>query len=376
MKVMPSSLSRPRKWRLWHVFSLVVMGVWLSALSASAAMQQTMEGAEYAEDMRYAAVPGAQVMGMSEGAVHASHDASDDVLVANPMGCQTGELFVEVQDWWIPTPGVRGKDFGHLHLGFCFPHRATVRGKMSLNIRSIMHHNPGSFRRISIQIFAAKRKDAPDLCADNSAIGCVDFKPPRTCPVTQTCTWRDVVSFNTADIAYDGWQEVRVHGVVSEPDGSEMHTSTGLYVYLQNGRAIRDYVPDPNLAMGRGWYSRVKYTNASVVLPPTVPVSGIWTPEVRLERGSGGLPVTGWYASIDADTHNHNFGFPLCPSIVRGPPDQPQCGVGQFRGALRIDTTRLRNGWHRLFLKSDAKSAPDGSTHSGVLVIYFEVRGS
>jgi hypothetical protein len=48
-------------------------------------------------------------------------------------------------------------------------------------------------------------------------------------------------------------------------------------------------------------------------------------------------------------------------------------GTGQYIGPVSIDTTALSNGYHRLFLKSDA-AASTGSTNSGVLVLYFNVQ--
>jgi len=52
----------------------------------------------------------------------------------------------------------------------------------------------------------------------------------------------------------------------------------------------------------------------------------------------------------------------------------PICGTGGYKGTVSIDTTKLTNGWHRLFLKADAASSSLGSTNSGVLAILFEVK--
>lgn len=291
----------------------------------------------------------------------------------NPGGCAANEIYVDTQDWWMQTPGASGKEFGHLHTSYCFPNKATITGKMTLHIRSTLHHNPGKFRRIAIQIFAPQVAGGAKACGDSTGVACVNFSTPRTCPIDQTCRWEDDVTFNTADVAYDGWQEIRVHDIVAEPDGTEMRTSSGLHVYLKNGRPIKNVSADPNILMARGWYTNVNYTTASIISPPMGPVSGIWKPTVRLEKGSGGLEVTGWYAALDTDFHNGNPGLPLCSGAPIGSDMQPECNTGSYRGTLSIDTTKLADGWHRLFVKADAK-VNVGSTHSGVLAIYFEVR--
>jgi|GEM_PF-2177254 len=300
--------------------------------------------------------------------------ATPTVPSTNPGGCQPDEIFADAQDWWMQTPGSNGKEFGHLHTSYCFPHKATISGKMTLRIRSTMHHNPGQLRRLSIQIFAPQVSSGAKACGDDTAVFCTNFDPPRTCPIDQTCRWEDVVTFNTADVAYDGWQEVRIHGIVREPDGTDMRTSSGLHIYLQNGHPVQNISIDPNSMMARGWYTNVNYTTASIISPPMGPVSGIWEPTVRMDEGAGGLPVTGWYAALDTDFHNGNPGIPLCAGSLIGSEMQPECGTGSYRGKLKIDTTKLANGWHRLFLKADVRVSDVGSTHSGVLAIFFEVR--
>ena len=286
----------------------------------------------------------------------------------HPMGCQPGEIFIDAQDWWSTTPGMLGQDgqpgddFGHLHTSLCFPHQATVSGQMTLRIRSVMHHNPGQFDRLTVQIFAPKVSGASTACGDSYAVACAVFKPARTCPIDQTCRWEDTLTFNTADIAYDGWQQVRVRGRVRQPDGKEMLTSTGLQIYVQNGHPIKNITDRPDFAEARGWYTDVGYATSTLLAPPTGPVSGIWEPSVKLEEGADGIPITGYYCALDTDFHNGNPGIPVLQ------------GNGPYRGKLRIDTTRLSNGWHRLFLKTDAFDPVTGSTNSGVLAVFFEVR--
>jgi len=301
----------------------------------------------------------------------------------NPLGCSSSEVAMDSQSWWMPHPGQTGNNFGHLHTSLCFPHWSTLSGKVTFKVRSVMHMNPGTLYRLMIQVFGPNH--ANPGCNDDYALICVNFSTPRTmqnCTATGgslsdaglTCTWFDTLIADTALFDYDGQQEFRFRAFVREPDGKDMRTSTSLQAFLKNGHPVHDYQSGRNFMEARGWYTDVNYTSARIWYPPLQPVSGIWSPKVELKPGSGGLPVTSWYASLDGDFHKGNPGVPLCPNGVQGTADIPICGTSQFIGNLRIDTTKLANGWHRLFLQADAKSSTLGSTNSGVLAILFEVK--
>ena len=66
--------------------------------------------------------------------------------------------------------GEPGEDFGHLHTELCFPHNATVSGEMTLDVTSIMHHNPGDFFRLVIQIWAEDWEPVPSFCGEGAAV--------------------------------------------------------------------------------------------------------------------------------------------------------------------------------------------------------------
>jgi hypothetical protein len=300
----------------------------------------------------------------------------------NPLGCAPGEISTDAQAWWMPVGSQSGNNFGHLHTTVCFPHQATLSGKVNFRIRSVMHNNPGQFKRLMVQIFGPNH--ANPGCNDDYAITCVSLNPVRTiknCASTggtlaadgMTCTWWDTLTVDTSLFDNDGLQEFRFRGFVAEPDGNDMRTSTGLHATLKNGHPVKSYT-SANFMEARGWYESVNYTVARLNSPPVGTVSGVWKPSVALKPGSGGTAVTSWYASVDGDFHKGNPGTPVCPGSVSGMPDAPICGTSSFSGNLSIDTTKLANGWHRLFLKADARSSSLNSTNSGVLAILFEVK--
>jgi len=305
---------------------------------------------------------------LPRGSSASSGSAAPALATAHPMGCQAGEVFGDIQDWWSNPDA--SKDQGHLHVGACFPHGKTLTGKVTFRVRSVMHDNPGSLTRLAIYVEAPKVSGA-STCGGNGALACVSLPKPRTiatCAATGgtlaadrlTCTWWDTLTVDTALVAYDGWQEFRFKGYVKQTNSKEMIVSNGFHANLKNGHTVKSLYSTWDEIVARGWYTDANYTNASLVKPPTGPVSGIWKPTVKLDKGSGGIAVTGYYVALDTDFHNGNPGIPI------------KSGSGPYRGTVTIDTTKLSNGWHRLFLKADAL-ASSGSTNSGVLAFWFEV---
>ena len=290
----------------------------------------------------------------------------------HPMGCRSGEVFMDAQDWWMNPDGGPGQDFGHLHTQLCWPYKATISSPIDIQVRSVLHNNPGQFRVLRVQSWSAGSTTTE--CGGSDAIDCINFNPVRTlatCAPTggtlkdngQTCVWADTLTIDPAKIARSGWQQFRFHGVVAEPDGKEMRTSTGLHAYVVNNQPRADYCgPTCEAIEARGWYTNVNYHIARIYDPPTGAVSGIWTPRVAMKRGAEGTTVKGYYAALDTDFHNNNPGTPV------------QEGSGEFDGRITIDTTRLANGWHKLMLKTDAFDSTTGSMHSGVQVFWFEVQ--
>jgi hypothetical protein len=304
---------------------------------------------------------------------------------AHPMGCRANELWLDAQDWWATTPGrvgrdgTPGDDFGHLHTGLCFPLMSTLQGVVPLRVRSVMHHNPGHFREIEVQLYQGDSANivAAELHFSRRMSSCVQTGGTLT-DAGMTCTWWDTIQVDTRKARYDGEVQFRVRGFVGEPDGKDMRTSTSLHATLRNGgRAWYDTLyQELSELEGRGWYTNLNYAASRLKAAPQLlkPVSGTWRLPVTLVRGAEGAAVTSWYAGVDTDFHNNNPGLSLCPAGVRQLNGILQCGTATYNGQLSIDTTRLSNGWHRLFLKTDQYDAETGSTHSGVMATFFLVQ--
>jgi hypothetical protein len=94
---------------------------------------------------------------------------------------------------------------------------------------------------------------------------------------------------------------------------------------------------------------------------PTGPVSGVWTCNIKLAKGSGGTTPTRVFVSLD-------------PHFHANPVDHGQVILDQsvaYQGAISIDTRNLPDGVHRLFLRTD--STVKTGTGSGALVVQFTV---
>lgn len=317
---------------------------------------------------------------------NASANPSHPGVAPHPKGCIDDEIYISSQDWWLTTPGevgedgLPGEDFGHLHTELCFPHATTITGEMSLEVTSIMHHNPGDFNKVVIQLWQSGLNDMtpesdttefPVACGEGSAIACKVFNPPRTLDTCEasggtlvdeaTCKWVDGLSFDTSYFPNDGWQQFRVRGKVEQPDGTSMRTSTGLHAYISNGNTVDHVYENPELLEGRGWYTDANYAVSNVKDLTAGPVSGFWAPWVEMKQGSDGIPITSHRVALDANIHADDLGIEL------------KDGPGPYEGRVLIDTTTLTNGWHKLFLRASQFEPISGSTNSSVFVALFEV---
>ncbi len=265
-------------------------------------------------------------------------------------------VFVESQSWWTQTPGTLGSDFGHGHLGGCIPERETISSPRTVDVRVMLHDNPGQVAYASL-VF--KGTDYEKTVSKNYSIA------NMTCPQGTCSQW---ISFTIDPALFDhaGLQEVRYRLFIDEPDGQRMTVSLNFQVNIENGKSRANVTRQPYLR-GKGWYTQALYCEASLVSVPVpdAPVSGIWSPVIRIQdHGDGDLPVTHHSVRIDPDFHASP---PVPGTILRD-------GSGQFLEApVAIDTTTLSNGTHTLHLRADCDD-PRGSTNSGVLVVKFKVQ--
>lgn len=285
--------------------------------------------------------------------------------------------FVENQSWWMPGPGQADNsatNHGHAHMGACIPERETITsGNLTLNVRVIMHDNPGKWNYVSMVFKGTDYETTVQKCYLRQTM--TNFTCPTANSSTSkgdwtcvgTCTrWvrftAPISSFNHA-----GLQEVRLRGFVPEPGSKEMRTNLNFQVYIQNGKSTANVTREPQLR-SKGWYTHSLYCEASVnsVPIPNGPVSGTWSPvlEQTTHTSDGSLPVTHSFVSLDPDFHAVP---PVQGTIIHS----ANGGYGPV--ATSINTTTLTNGVHKLYQRADCRDDSLGSTNSGVLVIPFNV---
>lgn len=282
---------------------------------------------------------------LAVGVAPASAGAADPLTCA---GYAESRQFVEAQSWWLRTPGQAGNDFGHAHLGACIPERETISAPTTLDVRLLLHDNPGRFNSGSLVL---KGTDQETTVQKFTASG-------FTCP-SGTCARWFSLRLDPAQFRHSGLQEVRFRAYVDEPDGNRMAVSLNWQLYIANGKSRSDVNRRPYLR-GKGWYTGAGYCEASLanVPLPDAPLGAPWRPVVlnAWHGESDDLPVTHHRETLDADLHAGIPGTVL------------QDGDGPWYGALTIDPAALTPGIHKLAARSDCAD-PRGSTSSGVLVV-------
>jgi hypothetical protein len=256
-------------------------------------------------------------------------------------------IFLEAQSWWRQTPGATGTDFGHVHVGTCFPYLEDVGDSVPFDIQVKLHDNPGRLDQVDVQAFHDSY--GVELLASTS--------PGFTC-TSRDCTLTYHLDAPTTALSVGGLTEFRVRATVRTPDGNDFLATDGWLAYVRNGKpSVDTHYLAPNISEARGWYGLpgtdgLGYENARLRSPlPTAPVSGTWSPEIESLPGAGpSSPVTHTLVTIDPAFHD----MPLDSGKIQI--DQ----TGAFRGPIAIDTTQLANGPPQAGRRPPRRLAPSG----------------
>jgi hypothetical protein len=285
-------------------------------------------------------------------------DGHHPPTAGDPISC-TGypepRTFLEVHAWWEGRPLAAGQ-IAHLHAGTCFPLGQTVSGQVVLDVRIVMHDNPGHLFRYETSLHTEDEGegDLPVVGLDHRCSGTCEF-------------WvRTVIDTSGA---HDGWHEVRFKPRVRFSDGSVQFTSSGWPLRTANGNPVGNVSSGTPDVVGRGWFEDHGYQNpvlrsVDAVLPGRT-ISGVWRPTLRLDAGSGGSTPTFTAAYLNPDFHHHDE-------------DSDGAGIvlgkwnGPFRGELGIDTRGLPNGHYTLVLRVEHKSG--GSRVTGLQYVPIMVQ--
>lgn len=291
------------------------------------------------------------------------------------VGYSEPRVFLEAQDWW--TPVVSGtENFGHIHLGACFPLNQPVSGTTHFDFKVQLHENPGVLQTVRIHLLDGNGQNHQVVSVK------VNETAAQHCPTTPTqCVWYIPVDLPTTVSTTDGYQNYRAAAIVTHPGSgnAKQFAGTAWPLLLNNGggRPVKSAISATRIA-GSNWYQGALYNEAEFLSPLPATVSGVWSPTVATHAGAGGIVVRHSFVSIDPSFHA------VPPYAGQVLIDQP----GSYKGAVSIDTTLLTNGLHKLFIRADAPCdgttgnncglKPEGgtnnvSTHSSVQVIPFVV---
>ncbi len=290
----------------------------------------------------------------------ATAQAQTGVAPTDCGGYAEKRVFLESQSGWWPAGTSTYGAAEHVHSGTCFPYLQTLEGAVPFKIRSTLHNNPtpGRLDLVRVQVY-------------NSQVGTKTLaysSERRTCDGSD-CEFWTTLSANTALLPYDGMYEFRVQTETRSPDGAKHRATNGWLAYVRNGKPSSSASFSGQRTEGRGWYSLpsgqvLGYENARLVSPvPTSPVSGVWTPRIRTLVGSGGETIQRTFASVDPRFH----AVPEDSGLVAFDGPLP------YDGTVKIDTTRLTNGPHKLLIRADANE-PNSTKLSGAVVVPFEVQ--
>lgn len=315
----------------------------------------------------------AMILGVAFLTAPAATAAAPDPVTCT--GYSQSRVFLEAQDWWRPT--VSGtEDFGHVHMGICFPLNQPVSGVTHFDFVVQLHDNPGLLKNIRIHLLDGNNQNhqASSVTVNQTAA--------QHCPATPNqCTWVIPIDLNTTVSTTDGFDNFRPAAIVTHPGdgGTKQFAGAAWPLNVQNGggRPVKNIISPLRIA-GSSWYQGALYNEAEFLSPLPATVSGVWTPTVAMHPGAGGVAVKHSFVSID-------------PAFHANPPYAGQVlldRAGPYKGTVTIDTTQLTNGVHKLFIRSDAPCdgtagsncgvKPEGgtnnlSTHSSVQVVPFVV---
>lgn len=282
-------------------------------------------------------------------------------------------MFVEAQSWWRTTPGQPGTDQGHGHLGACVPQDQTVAGVVHVDFVAKLHSNPGYLRDIVGEVSTDKS------ASEVSAVRWTSSTTTYACPTD--CKFILPTDLDVSGVSVSGLEEFQYRLRIKEPDGHTMRPSLRWISRIANGKPLDDY--SKRSLNGYGWYGSSSNNSIGPLYGyvrwhspvPADPVSGPWTVNLSFVGDEAHISrnVTGYLISADPAFH----AVPPSEGIVfyRGTTLCSPFGVGcdgPTKQNFVIDTTRLANGAHKLFMRADSLDS-SGSTLSGVLVVPFTV---
>ena len=262
----------------------------------------------------------------------------------------------ETQTWWAPLAGApMAGQSGHVHLGACLPELySTLDATLQVDAVVQLHNNPS--------LLVATR------WSDGSAV-IQTVKQSFSC-ATEQCSLTVPLIIDPKRFKSSGWRELRLTADTRTRDGQRDYNTTRWCYFVKSSAPRKDECAAPGSANERtgaaGWYSGLEYLNVWTRwadIDPT-PKTGVWDVDVKFDKPTGKKgSFDGGFVSVDPHFHAD----PVDEGMV--------IPVDRTTGwqVVHVDTTRLANGPHRLFLQTRAKGAKPAGSGSGVFTLPFTV---
>jgi hypothetical protein len=281
----------------------------------------------------------------------------------NPLTCDgypEKRVFLDSQSWWYDSRSQTDGESSHVHAGTCFPLYQTISGKITFDLRVLVHNDRG-VRVNAVRVSVNEPGGAKVIWTDTKT-------QPRCDEHDCTFWWSPTIDLSALN--YGGLLEFRFHAETTRPDGDVNRATNGWFAFVDNGKSVGTTaaVRAPSVE-ARGWYEvdgRVLgYENAlfrSKV--PFEPVCGTWRVKAETKAGAdGGITPTSSVVALDPNLHAGIRGTVLYD------------GSGALMREFAIDTTKLANGPHKLMIASRADRETDKRL-AGALVVPFTVDNS
>ncbi len=255
-------------------------------------------------------------------------------------------VFLETQDWWDPIPVLGGT--GHVHLGTCFPLGQTVSGKVTFDVRVLLHDNLGSLVRLKMQ---------DDMSTDHLVL-----KVNET-PVTggDHVYWYRVAIDTTS--MPDGLRQFRWYADLEHANGNRQTARSSWPLDVENGKADQNVTGAAAKTKFLNWYQVASPDRNWGYAGPTIDglggvLSGAVTFEARCSvNGDSSSPAQS-LRSVHVDP---NFHMGMNGKILyQG---------SNLSSDITLDTRSLSNGPHKVVVRCQQDSGNEHHEGVGVFPI-------
>ena len=272
---------------------------------------------------------------------------TDKTQVSSPYGvypdCIAPAVGIETHSWWHEDGEMHPR---HVHLATCLPNArdttgsaVKVSGVLPAVVRIMAFNNPGyiNWVRYSWQSdIIQTKKYSPRLQCQTS--------PDQH----KECTWYETLDIDTSKMNVGGMDELRISPNVEHDDLGTRQFCTANFQLHRGGSGNYRSSPAP---ISRAWYTDFDYANAQwnnymslfTSTSQTMPtVKGVISLAVQHSNCNGTSHSAGY---VDANFHASQSGTAPEPVPFY---DKPGC----FKGTVQLDTTKLTNGVHSVYLQT------------------------